>query len=146
MDAHAEVVIEVATAIDADELHDLYGSVGWTAYTRDRTALADAIANSTHVATARNGAELIGLSRGLSDDVSIFYLQDVLVRPDWQHRGVGRLLVQHCLDRFSHVRQKVLLTDDMTSQHLFYRAMGFTDTQDMSLHAFVQIAGMEQAD
>jgi GNAT superfamily N-acetyltransferase len=145
MGSDAEVVIDVATAVGADELYDLYSSVEWVAYTRDRAALGEAIANSTYVVTARSGSELVGLARGMSDDVSIFYLQDILVRPDWQHRGVGRLLLQNCLDRFAHVRQKVLLTDNMDAQHRFYRSMGFTDSHDLGadLHTFVQIEGIE---
>ena len=142
--------IDSSAPVDAEELYQLYTSVGWVAYTRDRDALATAIGNSTYVVTARDGNELIGLARGMSDDVSIFYLQDILVRPEWQHRGVGRSLLENCLTDFSHVRQKVLLTDDLPAQHRFYESIGFADTMwisNMNLHAFVQISGIvfEQA-
>lgn len=134
------MVESVATA----DLVGLYTSVGWGAYTQDPSALATAVANSTYVVEARAGSELIGLARGLSDDSSVFYLQDILVRPDWQRRGVGGALLERCLERFKHVRQKVLLTDDQSGQHLFYTAAGFRDTRDItevSLHTFVQIEG-----
>jgi GNAT superfamily N-acetyltransferase len=133
------------TEIDTDEILDLYDSVGWAAYTSDPAALTRAIANSTYVVEARtlHGA-LVGLARGMSDDTSIFYLQDILVRPEWQRRGVGRALVEDCLDRFSHVRQKVLLTDDLPAQHRFYEAMGYRDTRtdDVAPHTFVRIEGV----
>ena len=133
----------VATAdIDPDQLHQLYTSVGWTGYTNDLEALIRAVENSTYVVTAQTDDRLIGLARGMSDDVSVFYLQDILVRPDWQHRGVGRSLLGNCLDRFDHVRQKVLLTDDLPEQHRFYESLGYVDTRHISnlaLHAFVQI-------
>ncbi len=134
-------VESVATA----DLVELYESVEWGAYTRDPAALATAVSNSTYVVEARAGTELIGLARGLSDDSSIFYLQDILVRPDWQRRGVGKALLDQCLERFQHVRTKVLLTDDQPAQHDFYRALGFQDTQDITeeqLHTFVQMKGL----
>lgn len=140
-----EITITTEREIGADELHQLYTSVGWSAYTKDRDALAAAVANSTYAVMAWAEDQLIGLARGLSDDVSVFYLQDILVRPEWQHQGVGRSLIQNCLSRFAHVRQKVLLTDDLSAQHRFYESMGYTDTRRVSnvaLHAFVQIEGI----
>ena len=120
------------------ELLALYTALGWGAYTADPPGLEMAVANSTYVVTARHEGELIGLARGLSDDVSIFYLQDILVRPEWQRRGVGRALLSDCLQRFRHVRTKMLLTDDLAAQHEFYRALGFRDVaEDTGLHSFV---------
>jgi GNAT superfamily N-acetyltransferase len=141
-----DIRIADSDTIGRDELHDLYSSVGWIAYTQDPESLASAIAGSSYVVTARVADSLVGLARGLSDDISVFYLQDILVRPDWQRLGVGRALLTACLDRFGHVRQKVLLTDDDRSQHLFYEALGYADTRAISnvgLHAFVQISGLE---
>lgn len=144
--ANAESVdVTVAEAVGTDELVDLYASVGWTAYTADPGGLARAIAGSTYVVTARHGDLLIGLARGLSDDVSIFYLQDLLVRPEWQGRGVGTSLLADCLRRFGHVRQKVLMTDDQEGHHRFYRALGYRDVGSLAeagLRAFVQIEGV----
>lgn len=140
-----EVAITAGDSLDQEELRELYTSVGWTAYTRDPAALQKAINNSTFVATARAHGELVGLARVLSDDVAIAYLQDILVRPDFQHRGVGTALLERCLRRFGHVRQKVLLTDDQGSQHAFYRSLGFADVGDLDeveLHAFVRISGL----
>ena len=133
-------------SVPADELEALYSSVGWVAYTRDLPGLEQAIANSTYVVTARITGQLVGLARAVSDDVSIFYLQDILVRPDHQHRGIGRALARNCLNRFAHVRSRVLLTDDLPSQHRFYESMGYRDTRritNIALHAFVQIDGVD---
>lgn len=141
-----EVTLTEGADIEPEVLLRLYTSVGWAAYTQDVDALAAAVKNSTHVVTARNNEDLIGLARVISDDVSVMYLQDILVSPEWQHQGVGRSLLQNCLDRFAHVRQKVLLTDDLPAQHRFYESMGYTNTREpgnLNLHTFVQIAGVE---
>ena len=135
------------TAEDAPstaELVDLYGAVGWTVYTESPEDLAAAVERSTYVVTAREEGELVGLARGLSDDFSIFYLQDILVKPSHQGRGLGRALLDDCLRRFAHVRQKVLLTDDEESQHRLYNSAGYRDTASIPearLHTFVRFDG-----
>jgi GNAT superfamily N-acetyltransferase len=129
---------------DTDELVRLYGSVGWSVYTDDPEQLAAAVCNSTFVVTAYDDGLLVGLLRAVSDDVSIVYVQDLLVDPDHQQRGIGRRLLERCLDRFAHVRQRVLLTDDEPHQHRLYRSVGLSDVaqlRDTPLHAFVDIAG-----
>ena len=127
------------------ELVDLYGSVGWNAYTREPRRLAEAIANSSIVVLARDDrGVLIGLARGLSDDASVFYLQDLLVRPDHQRTGIGTQLLASCLERYRHVRQKVLLADDEEAQRRFYERSGYrhaTELEGAALNAFVRLDG-----
>ena len=128
-----------------DELVDLYDAVAWTSYTHDPDALVRAVTNSTFVVTARQDDDaLVGLARALSDDVSIVHIQDVLVAPEHQRQGIGQELLQRCLDRFAHVRQRVLLTDDEPHQHRLYRRLGLHDVcrlEGVGLHAFVDIQG-----
>ena len=126
------------------ELLDLYEAVGWTAYTRTPEVLEAALAGSSFVVTSRRGdGRLDGLARAISDDATICYLQDVLVRPDAQRSGVGRALVEAVLQRYSHVRQTVLLTDDEAGQRRFYEFLGFAETRDAAdgtLRCFVRFS------
>jgi ribosomal protein S18 acetylase RimI-like enzyme len=136
--------IEIKTEADfsLQQLHELYNAVGWTAYTKDPVGqqLLRAIQNSTYVVSAWVGRKLVGLARGLSDDVSIFYLQDILVHPDHQEQGIGTALLKNCLKRFQHVRTKVLLTDDDEVQLRFYKSLGYTNTNNNEkLNAFIQV-------
>lgn len=129
-----------------DALLALYDSVGWAAYTRDPAGLQTALQNSTYVVTAWREGQLIGLARALSDDVSIVYIQDILVRPEFQRGGVGRALLAHLLERFAHVRSAVLLTDDDEAQLGFYVSLGFKNTRELvkdPLNAFVRMSGLE---
>ncbi len=134
--------LTVETDLARTELVELYDAVGWTAYTAKPDDLSVAVANSTFVVVARDDSgHLIGLARGLSDDVAVFYLQDILVHPDHQRRGIGRELLASCLDRFGHVRQKVLLTDDDPGQHALYRSFGYRRTDEVAdtpLNAYVR--------
>ena len=62
---------------------------------------------------------------------SVLYVQDILVEPGWQRRGVGRALMKAVLERYAHVLQVVLLTDDGPEQLAFYRSLGFHNTRDL---------------
>ena len=126
------------------ELIELYSSVGWMAYAADPENLRKAIVGSSYVVTAR-GADgvLIGLARAISDDATIAYVQDILVRPSVQRLGAGRAMVEKILERYRHIRQIVLLTDDWASQRAFYESMAFVEAHDFEpspLRAFVRIA------
>ena len=89
---------------------------------------------------------LIGLARGLSDDSAVFFLQDILVKPKFQRKGIGKKLLENCLERFKHVRSRILLTDDAQAQKIFYESLGFKNIKDLNkfkLNTFVMFDGME---
>lgn len=120
----------------------LYEAVGWDAYTREPEVLMRALAGSHRLITASAGAQLVGLARAVSDGATICYVQDVLIHPQHQRRGLGRALLQRLLAHYSHLRQRVLLTDAAAAQHAFYTDCGFTESREHPagpLHAFVQI-------
>ncbi|WP_417822385.1 GNAT family N-acetyltransferase [Terasakiella sp.] len=48
------------------------------------------------------GGELIGAARALSDDSICTWIPELCVMPDWQNKGIGSLLVQSIVERFSH--------------------------------------------
>jgi len=134
--------------INNDELLDLYNSLGWTNYTNEQNKdkLQIAIKNSSYVVQCRKNGNLIGLARCISDDVSICYLQDILVRSDYQRIGIGRKLISKCLERYSHVRMKVLMTDDEKRQKLFYESLGYKNTKELNkiiLNTYVRMDGMK---
>ena len=147
MDSSA-YTLKVGHELPLDQLVDLYNSVDWLAYTTEeqRPKLQEAIRNSTYVVTMWSGEKMVGLARCISDDVSICYIQDILIHPDYQRHGIGRKLLLNCLERFAHVRMQVLLTDDEERQLKFYESLGYKNTKDlkkMPLNAFVQITGRE---
>lgn len=139
-----DIEIRVGSDLPFEQLLSLYNSVNWLVYTNEenRQMLDTAVRNSTYVVSAWQGDQLIGLARGLSDDISIFYLQDILIRPEYQGTGIGRTLLANCLERFKHVRAKVLMTDNEEKQLKFYKSMGFENTKEITrftLNVFVKI-------
>lgn len=125
------VAVEAAHHLTREEVLDLYGAVGWSAYTRDADSLLAGIAGSHLVVTARDGGRLVGLARAVSDGATIAYVQDVLVHPQVQRTGLGSRLLTVLLGQYDGVRQQVLLTDDEAGQRAFYESLGFTEVHDL---------------
>ena len=125
---------------------ELYNNVGWTVYSKKSDDLFEAIQNSTYVVTRWDKDTIIGLARCISDDVSINYLQDILVHTEYQKQGIGRILLENCLERFKHVRTHLLLTDDEERQRLFYESLGYKNTKDLEkikLNCYVKMNNIE---
>lgn len=135
------IAIEAVEEITDEELVDLYGSVGWTAYTRDPDTLRRAVRGAHRVFTARlSDGQLVGLARSISDGATIAYLQDVLIHPDHQRLGLGRSLVSTLFNTYADVRQHILITDTEPGQRAFYESLGLVESHDMSpeIRAFLR--------
>ncbi|MCP4705692.1 MAG: GNAT family N-acetyltransferase [candidate division Zixibacteria bacterium] len=139
-------IIVGVDSLTKESVLELYKKVGWIKYTENPDDLFKAILNSTYVVTIQEKDDIIGLARCMSDDISINYLQDILVDPDYQKKGIGRKLLENCLERFKHVRSHVILTDDEKRQRLFYESLGYKNTKEfkkMNLNCFVKMTGVE---
>ena len=120
------------------EILALYGAVGWVAYTKDPAALRAGFENSLLTFAAYEGESLIGIIRTVGDGATIVYIQDILVHPDYQGRGVGTELLSAILDRFRAVRQVVLMTDDTEKTVAFYKKAGLTPADEYGCRAFMK--------
>lgn len=129
-------------SVDFNEIVSLYNSVGWNAYTKNKESLLKAFENSSYILIVTEGEDVVAALRSLSDDVSIHYLQDIIVRPSHQHKGIGRRLLDKALNRYSHVRTHMLLTDDEEKQMKFYTSLGYENLKTYkkgTLNSFVRM-------
>ncbi len=131
--------IRAYTEYNEAEILGLYASVGWTAYTDDPAALRNGFANSLLTLAAYEEAALAGLIRVVGDGHTIVFVQDILVRPQFQRRGIGSVLLQAVLNRYAGVRQIELLTDDTPETAAFYRSMGFRELTELGCRGFMKI-------
>lgn len=66
-------------------------------------------------------------------------IQDIIVLPEYQRKGIGTLLLQKILLEYQHVYQKALLTDNTERTIQFYQSVGFIMDTDMNCRAFLKI-------
>ena len=120
------------------EILRLYRSVGWTAYTDQPEVLRKGFENSMLTLAAYEGNQLLGIIRAVGDGHTIVFVQDILVCPEHQRKGIGSTLLQAILDRYSHVRQIELATDNTPKTIAFYKSMGFQEMSEIGCCGFMK--------
>ncbi|MGN0298286.1 MAG: GNAT family N-acetyltransferase [Lachnospiraceae bacterium] len=78
--------------LSAKEFCEIFESVGWQAPCMEQIEIA--LANSVVVFCVYDGETAVGMARLLGDGGMSFYIKDFAVRPEYQGRGVGRLLME----------------------------------------------------
>ncbi|MFW5793943.1 MAG: GNAT family N-acetyltransferase [Bacillota bacterium] len=124
--------------IESKKLIKLYASVNWKSYLDKPKNLAKLIKNSLYSISAWDKNELIGFIRIVGDGLSIIYVQDLLVEPKYQRKGIGKTLLTKVFDKFSHVRQTVLITDSKDKSNSFYQALGMKSADDMGISTYLK--------
>ena len=125
--------------IDKEQLEKLYNDAEWYAYTNDLELLQQAINESLFVLTAWEDDNLVGLIRVVGDGLTIIYIQDILVLKEYQNQGIATEILQHVLNKYDDVRQKVLLTDEAPNVRHFYEKNGFESCDKGELVAFAKL-------
>ena len=82
--------------------------------------------------------ELLGIIRVVGDGVTIVFVQDILVFPNFQRKGIGTALLKYVLDRYSEVRQVELMTDNMPKTIAFYKSLGFSEFSEIGYCGFMR--------
>ena len=122
-----------------EEITNLYQSVGWTKYLERISVLEDAYANSLCVIGAYDNEKLVGIIRAVGDGLTIVFIQDIIVQPEYQRKGIGTKLLKAVMDKYSDVYQMELLTDNTEKTKAFYRSVGFSASDDMGCVAFIRM-------
>ena len=111
------------------ELEDLFLSVQWSSG-KYPDKLVVAMKNSDSVISAWDGNNLIGLINALSDGIMTAYFHYLLVKPDYQSKGVGKTLVQRMLENYKSYARKIVIAYD--KEISFYQKCGFSVSENTS--------------
>ena len=122
-----------------EEIINLYQSVGWTNYLERISVLEEAYANSLCVSGAYDNEKLVGIIRAVGDGQTIVFVQDIIVLPEYQRKGIGTKLLKAVMDKYHDVYQMELLTDNTEKTKAFYRSVGFTASDYIGCVAFIRM-------
>lgn len=123
----------------------LYKKNNWNIYLKDLEQFKKCLENSTYLFATYKDSSLVGVIRGLSDNVSINYIQDIIIDPDFHSQGIGSDLLNYVQEKYK-VRSHVLLTDNRADQIAFYKKNNFINTKNLvnaPLNCFVQMSGVD---
>lgn len=71
-----------------EEYKYLCESVGWTEY-MNFVVVETSLRNSIYCVIAKDHEQIIGMGRIVGDGAIYFYIQDLVVHPDYQKKGIG---------------------------------------------------------
>ena len=134
-----EITISEYRKYNSEEILHLYNSVGWCSYTNRPKMLEHAFANSLKIFSAHDDSKLVGIIRVVGDGCSIVFIQDILVLPEYQRRGIGRNLMETVLKTYQDVYQIELATDNTEKTVAFYKSCGFLPYSEMGCEGFMRI-------
>ncbi len=78
-----------------EEYSALRAAVEWSI--PDTEGAQNALDNSVYGCCLMDGESVIGMCRVVGDGTFYFYLQDLIIHPDFQHKGCGRQLLNHTM-------------------------------------------------
>ncbi len=91
---NSDIIISQDSGITDKEIEELRSSVGWDATTGPFSKIKDRL--YTYF-TARKNGRLIGFIDVLSDGIADAYLQDLVVKPEYQKKGIGSELMKRAI-------------------------------------------------
>lgn len=87
-----EIIHRIPTV---EEYTHLRKAVGW--WDTDRDATKKALSKSLFSVVAIEGDTAMGFGRIIGDGGLYFYIQDLIVHPDFQGKGIGKVMMQELM-------------------------------------------------
>jgi len=79
-----------------EEYHRLREAVGWEKMDREPTEMG--LHNSLYSVCVLFDGRVIGYGRVVGDGAIFFYIQDIMVQPEFQKKGIGRRIMSAIMD------------------------------------------------
>jgi ribosomal protein S18 acetylase RimI-like enzyme len=113
-----------------EEYNQLRQTVGWGIYERD--VIEQALPHSLYCICAVFNGEIIGMARIIGDRGIAYYIQDVIVKPDYQRQGIGKQLMDKIMEylRIHANNNSVIGLMAAKGKEPFYTPYGFTIRPD----------------
>ena len=80
-----------------EEYTYLCESVGWTNY-MNFEVVETSLKNSIHCITVNDNEQIVGMGRIVGDGAIYFYIQDIVVHPEYQKKGIGNEIMNLLVD------------------------------------------------
>ncbi|WP_342644567.1 GNAT family N-acetyltransferase [Mucilaginibacter sp. CSA2-8R] len=84
--------------------------------------LYQALINSHTLVTAWHEDRLMGLGNALSDGYLVVYYSHLIVHPDYQGKGIGKMIIAKLQEKYGHLHQQILVADGKAVD--FYKRCG----------------------
>jgi GNAT superfamily N-acetyltransferase len=116
------IIISETKEINIEDILILYKANEWSSANKPNE-LHKALLNSETLITAWEGKKLVGLGNAISDGFLTVYYPHLLVLPDYQGKGIGKLIMDKMQEKYGHFHMQMLTADGRSVD--FYKKNGF---------------------
>jgi len=121
------IIKDKTQVLTTAQLEDLFLSVEWSSgHYPDKLAVA--MQNYETVYSAWDGNKLVGLISAMDDGIMTAYIHYLLVRPEYQGKGIGEQLIERTKEKYKDYLRIVLVAYDKECG--FYEHCGFKKGED----------------
>jgi ribosomal protein S18 acetylase RimI-like enzyme len=118
-----DITINYEKDISAEAVQQLYLSVGWQF--RDCFEIKKSIDRSYLVASAWLRDSLVGFARATGDGIYSVTIWDFAIKPSFQKRGIGKLLLNSMLQKLNSQNIPLITLYSELDKKNFYSKLGF---------------------
>lgn len=104
-----------------EDIKEIYNDSNWQSYLKNDEKLKNAFNNSLYLLGAFDDNKLIGFVRCVGDGEHILLVQDLIVKSNYQQKGIGTKLFKTVWDKYINVRMFQVVTDidDKIDNHFY---------------------------
>ncbi|MVX64820.1 GNAT family N-acetyltransferase [Clostridium chromiireducens] len=120
-------IVLLEDRLTVEQFCDLQEAVGFGRPNHEQ--IEKAIKNSIYSISVNVDGEVVGMGRLVGDGARIFYIQDVFIKPKYQRKGIGRLIVEKLLE---YIKSNSLINSNIMvglmaakGKEEFYQKLGF---------------------
>ncbi len=117
-----EIYLSEKKDLELASVIELYRASQWSSADKPKELYA-ALLNSHSLITAWDQDRLVGLGNAISDGHLVVYYPHLLVHPDYQGNGIGRMIVNRMQKIYGHFHMQMLTADGRAIE--FYQKNGF---------------------
>ena len=122
---------------NVQEFNLLYDSVGWGSYDEEISKIA--LENTFYSISVYDDDKIIGYGRLIGDTICFVYIQDIMVRKEYQSQKTGTLIMNKLLEKIKEL-QKInpdlrVYLGASKGKEKFYEKFGFVTRIDAGLGA-----------
>lgn len=121
------------------EIKEIYKKESWNSYLKDDEKLVRAFDNSLYFLGAFDDYKLIGFIRCVGDGEHVLLVQDLIIDPEYQQKGIGTYLFKTIMQKYYNVRMFMVITDiDDVVDNKFYKSFNLKEMKAMNMVGYIR--------
>ena len=117
-----EIIISDRRDIEKEHVLELYSANKWSSVDKPQE-LYNGLINSHTLISAWINGRMVGIGNAISDGYLVVYYPHLLIHPEYQRKGIGKMIMRKMQERYKDFHMQMLTADGEALD--FYQKLGF---------------------